>query len=91
MTQIAPTPKFSATLVDADGFTKPAVGYKLYAYAAGTSTPKDTYTSSTLGTANANPVILDSLDDIAGAGAIVSGHSAPLSAACADHAHRSRR
>jgi hypothetical protein len=35
------------------------VGGKLYAYTAGTSTPKDTYTSYTLGTANTNPVILD--------------------------------
>jgi hypothetical protein len=59
MTMLTPPPKFSATFVDADGYTKPAVGYKLYAYTAGTSTPKDTYTSSTLGTANANPVVLD--------------------------------
>jgi len=35
-------------------------GGKLYAYEAGTSTPKNTYTDSTLGTPNANPVILDS-------------------------------
>ena len=38
----------------------PLSGGKLYAYAAGTSTPKDTYTTATLGTANDNPVILDS-------------------------------
>lgn len=33
---------------------------KVYFYEAGTNTPKDTYTSSTGGTTNANPVILDS-------------------------------
>jgi hypothetical protein len=32
---------------------------KVYTYAAGTSTPKDTYTTASLGTPNANPVILD--------------------------------
>jgi hypothetical protein len=36
------------------------VGGKLYTYAAGTTTPLATYTSSTGGTANTNPVILDS-------------------------------
>jgi hypothetical protein len=59
MAQLTPAPKFSATYVDGSGNTKPAVGYKLYAYTAGTTTPKDTYTDYTLGTANANPVILD--------------------------------
>jgi hypothetical protein len=34
-------------------------GYKLNTYVAGTSTPQATYTSSTLLTANANPVIMD--------------------------------
>jgi len=37
----------------------PAVGWKVYAYAAGTTTPKDTYTDYTEGTPNTNPVILD--------------------------------
>jgi hypothetical protein len=59
MTMLSPPPKFSATFVDADGYTKPAVGYRLYTYSAGTSTPKATYTDSTLGTSNANPVELD--------------------------------
>lgn len=59
MTMFAPPPKFSATFVDDDGFTKPAVGYLLYSYSAGTSTPKSTYTDTTLGTANANPTVLD--------------------------------
>lgn len=38
----------------------PLSGGKLYSYAAGTTTPLATYTSSTGGTANTNPVILDS-------------------------------
>lgn len=37
----------------------PLAGGKLYTYEAGTSTPKATYTDSTEGTANANPIILD--------------------------------
>ena len=36
------------------------VGGKLYTYAAGTTTPLTTYTSSSGGTANTNPVILNS-------------------------------
>lgn len=38
----------------------PASGYKLNTYFAGTSTPQATYTDSTLGTPNANPVVLNS-------------------------------
>lgn len=37
----------------------PLAGGKVYAYAAGTSTPKDTYTDSSGTTPNTNPVILD--------------------------------
>lgn len=37
----------------------PLAGGKLYTYTAGTTTPLSTYTDSTLGVANANPVILD--------------------------------
>lgn len=37
----------------------PLAGGKVYTYVAGTNTPKDTYTNSTLGTPNSNPVILD--------------------------------
>lgn len=37
----------------------PLAGGKVYTYAAGTNTPKVTYTNSTLSTANSNPVILD--------------------------------
>jgi hypothetical protein len=44
--------------VDSNG--APLSGGKLYFYQTGTSTPQDTYTSSTLGTPNANPVVADS-------------------------------
>src|SRR3990167_10872138 len=37
-----------------------ASGWKVHTYAPGTTTAKNTYTDSTGGTANANPVILDS-------------------------------
>ena len=42
-----------------DDAGNPLVGGLLYTYASGTTTPKATYTSSTLGTANTNPVVLD--------------------------------
>jgi hypothetical protein len=38
----------------------PAAGAYLYTFASGTTTPQATYTDSTLGTPNANPVILNS-------------------------------
>ncbi len=43
---------------DANG--EPLAGGLLYSYIANTSTPKPTYTDSTGGTPNANPVVLDS-------------------------------
>jgi hypothetical protein len=39
----------------------PATGYKLYSYAAGSSTKQNTYTDSTGNTANSNPLTLNSL------------------------------
>lgn len=39
----------------------PAVGYKLFTYLAGSSTKQSTYTDSTGGSANTNPIVLDSL------------------------------
>lgn len=51
---LSPVPKLS--FLDNNG--KPAVGYKLFTYAAGTSIKLDTYVSSG-GAANANPIILD--------------------------------
>lgn len=38
----------------------PLSGGKLYVYEAGTSTPKDTYTSAALTTTNDNPIVLNS-------------------------------
>jgi hypothetical protein len=43
----------------------PASGYKVYTYVAGTSTPKDTYTSYTGGVANTNPIVLDARGEAA--------------------------
>lgn len=43
-----------------DSNGEPLVGGKLYTYAAGTTTPLATFTDSTGGTPNTNPVILDS-------------------------------
>lgn len=37
----------------------PLVGGKLYSYAAGTTTPKATYTDESISAANTNPVVLD--------------------------------
>lgn len=43
----------------------PLVGGLLYTYASGTTTPKATYTSATLGTSNTNPVVLDARGEAA--------------------------
>ena len=43
----------------------PLTGGKLYTYAAGTTTPVATYTSSAGGTAHTNPIILDSAGRVA--------------------------
>ena len=56
MASISPTPKLQ--FFAANG--TPLVGGKLYSYAAGTTTPLATYTDESGGTANPNPVILDS-------------------------------
>jgi hypothetical protein len=55
MAQLIPYSRFRAVGDD----NLPLVGGKVFAYVPGTSTPKDTYTDHTLGTPNANPVILD--------------------------------
>jgi hypothetical protein len=47
------------TYVDALGYVKPAVGYKLYQYVSGTTTNQDTYTSQAGTTANSHPITLD--------------------------------
>jgi hypothetical protein len=56
MTVLAPQPK--AQFFDANG--SPLVGGKVYTYAAGTTTPLQTYTDASGVTPNTNPVILDS-------------------------------
>ena len=58
---VMPTPL--QTVLDANG--NPAVGAKLFTYLSGTSTKVDTYTSATLVTANANPVIADASGRVA--------------------------
>lgn len=52
-----------AQLFDNNG--DPLSGGKIYTYAAGTTTPQATYTSSTGGTPHANPIILDAAGRIA--------------------------
>lgn len=56
MAQLLVPPK--ARFVDSNGDA--LASGKVYFYEAGTSTPLDTYTDKAAGTANANPVILDS-------------------------------
>lgn len=56
MAVLTPTPK--QQIFGSDG--APLVGGKIYTYAAGTSTPIATYTDYSAGTANTNPIILDS-------------------------------
>lgn len=56
MAVLAPQPK--AQFFDASG--TPLVGGKVFTYAAGTTTPLETYTDETGTTPNTNPVILDS-------------------------------
>lgn len=56
MSTLTPPPKLQFFDINGD----PLSGGKLYTYAAGTTTPLATYTDSTGGTPNANPVILNS-------------------------------
>ena len=57
MAGLTPTPK--QQIFGSDGL--PLVGGKIYTYAAGTTTPLATYTDAGAGTANTNPIILNSL------------------------------
>ena len=57
MAGLTPTPK--QQIFGSDG--APLVGGKIFTYLAGTSTPTATYTDFGAGTANTNPIILDSL------------------------------
>jgi hypothetical protein len=56
MAGLTPSPK--QQIFGTDGL--PLVGGKIYTYAAGTTTPIATYTDASAGTANTNPIILDS-------------------------------
>ena len=49
-----------------DNNGNPLSGGKLYTYEAGTTTPEPTYTTSSGGTAHANPIVLDSAGRIPG-------------------------
>ena len=53
----SPFPNVKVQFTDSNGV--PLIGGKVYTYAAGTSTPKATYTTVDGGVANTNPVILD--------------------------------
>jgi hypothetical protein len=55
---------FAAQLLDNNGVI--LSGGKIYTYAAGTTTPQATYTSSLGNTAHANPIILDSAGRVPG-------------------------
>jgi len=57
MASLTPTPK--QQIYGSDG--APLVGGKIYTYSAGTTTPLATYTNAGGGTANTNPIILNSL------------------------------
>jgi hypothetical protein len=57
MASLTPTPK--QQIYGSDG--APLVGGKIYTYSAGTTTPLATYTDAGGGTANTNPIILNSL------------------------------
>ena len=56
MASLTPTPK--QQIYGSDG--NPLVGGKIYTYSAGTTTPLATYTDAGAGTANTNPIILNS-------------------------------
>ena len=55
---LSPSAGAGAQFFDNNG--NPLAGGLIYTYAAGTTTPIATYTSSSGGTANANPIVLDS-------------------------------
>lgn len=55
MATLCPPPKLQ--FFDNDG--RPAAGWKLYTYAAGTTTPQTTYSNRAGTVANPNPITLD--------------------------------
>ena len=60
MTTAYIAPSFGAGWQALDNLGNPLSGGLLYTYSAGTTTPYSTWTDSTLGTPNANPIILNS-------------------------------
>ena len=52
--------RFQSPFYDAGNGISTSDGAKLFFYATGTSTPKDTYSDSAATTPNANPVVADS-------------------------------
>ena len=61
---LSPIGGVAAQFFDNNG--DPLSGGKIYTYAAGTTTPSPTYTSSTGGTPHANPIILDAAGRVPG-------------------------
>lgn len=59
MTTVTLAPPQFLQYLNPNNSGSPAVGYKLFTYEAGTSTKQATYTDSSAGTPNANPLTLD--------------------------------
>ena len=65
---LSPVGGVAAQFFDNSGY--PLTGGKLYAYAAGTTTPAATYTSSSGSTAHSNPIVLDAAGRVPSGGEI---------------------
>jgi len=65
---LSPVGGAGAQFFDNNGI--PLTGGKLYTYLAGTTTPAATYTSSSGGTAHANPIVLDAAGRVSGSSEI---------------------
>lgn len=65
---LSPVGGAGAQFFDNNG--NPLSGGKLYTYAAGTTTPQATYTTSSGGTAHSNPIVLDSAGRVSAGGEI---------------------
>ena len=65
---LSPVGGVAAQFFDNSGY--PLTGGKLYTYAAGTTTPAATYTTSAGSTAHSNPIVLDSAGRVPSGGEI---------------------